>query len=907
MRLGAFLGLAAIVATLGGSARAATPTALVFDIGHADCLAPGGHSFKLFVNDTLVATVPSNGACDCHEGGLIVTLTSPATLALVNPDACNTARVEVPSKGSSIKIAWVRVTLQTDVGPESVCLYDGSIFNEILVCGNRSVCAAPGNARYMFPIGGSDQESDAVVGGFGPGCDNCANSFNPDQSDFDGDGVGDPCDDCPTVPNPSQADADGDMIGDACDPCPVTPDGDSDGVCDDVDNCPEVGNDQMDSDGDGIGDACDACNGPGGDIDNDGVCDGLDVCPTVPNPSQVDADGDGDGDGCDNCPATPNPSQIDTDGDGVGDACDACLNDVDADGDGVCDAADNCDAVANAGQGDQDADGVGDACDDCPTVFDPAQSDDDGDGLADACGVRVAIASFVADGPGHFTANVELTSPTGAPLSGTIMVHGQPLVSRVRFTWLATSCTPVQDTLDLTINGTIVARVVPESDGPTCGCFPTVGVKDVSLGAALAAMHAGPNMLGIVKSSGLPAVAHTYLSWASATVTMDGVDHVVSIFGTPGGSDLCSSAFTGAAVTAESPSPEMAGPALGMTWEGELPCGVDLSSVSGPFQLVVTATDGLTSDADVHGDVAMSPSFVQLGGSCDDGNPCTIDTCGASGCEHTPVVCEGPVDACHDAGTCDPATGACVAVPKDDGTPCDDGNACTESDTCQAGACTAGAPVVCGGGDACHEAGVCNPSNGQCAYAAKPNGTGCDDGNACTQLDSCQAGACVGGNPMVCAASDSCHAAGVCNPTTGMCSNPAKPDGTSCDDGNLCTFSESCHAGVCVAGNAITCNTPGDACHEASVCDPSTGQCVNPSKPDGTSCDDDNACTQTDTCQTGACTGGDPVVCESPDPCHVAICRPRSGSCKVKRSQPFQACMQAWKGKGWRKKAKRHH
>jgi hypothetical protein len=183
-----------------------------------------------------------------------------------------------------------------------------------------------------------------------------------------------------------------------------------------------------------------------------------------------------------------------------------------------------------------------------------------------------------------------------------------------------------------------------------------------------------------------------------------------------------------------------------------------------------------------------------------------------------------------------------------------------------------------------------------CSNPPKANGSRCDDGNACTQFDSCQSGACVGGNPVVCTASDACHDAGTCNPMTGMCSNPAKADGAACSDDNACTLGESCHAGVCGGGSAVTCSTPGDACHEAAVCDPSTGQCVNPPKADGTPCDDANECTETDTCQAGACTGGDPVLCEQPDqPCHYAICRPRTGLCKVKRDRPFLACMRAWR------------
>jgi hypothetical protein len=299
------------------------------------------------------------------------------------------------------------------------------------------------------------------------------------------------------------------------------------------------------------------------------------------------------------------------------------------------------------------------------------------------------------------------------------------------------------------------------------------------------------------------------------------------------------------------------------------------------------------------------------GSACDDGNACSDgDTCQAGACTAgAPVVCGGG-DACHEAGVCNPETGQCTNAPKPDGTACSDGNACTNGDVCMAGSCTAGAPVVCGGGDACHQAGVCDPETGQCSNAPKPNGSHCEDGNACTQSDTCQAGACVGGPAVVCSASDACHQAGVCDPSTGMCSNPAKPDGSSCNDGNFCTFDEACHAGVCDGGQAITCSTPGDACHEAAVCEPSTGRCVNAPKPDGTPCSDDNLCTQTDTCQAGACTGGDPVICESPDECHVATCRPATGACRVRRKRPgFQSCMQelrqatrGHKGKGKGKK-----
>ncbi len=60
------------------------------------------------------------------------------------------------------------------------------------------------------------------------------------------------------------------------------------------------------------------------DGDSDGVCDEVDNCELISNPMQEDMDGDGIGDLCDNCPSTSNPNQVDTDQDGQGDTCDAC-------------------------------------------------------------------------------------------------------------------------------------------------------------------------------------------------------------------------------------------------------------------------------------------------------------------------------------------------------------------------------------------------------------------------------------------------------------------------------------------------------------------------------------------------------------------------------------------------------
>lgn len=92
------------------------------------------------------------------------------------------------------------------------------------------------------------------------------------------------------------------------------PDSDGDGFHDQIDNCPQVANqDQTDTDDDGDGDICDD------DDDNDGVLDEDDAFPLDPT-EWTDSDGDGIGDNSDAFPLDP-----DSDDDGIGDALDTQL------------------------------------------------------------------------------------------------------------------------------------------------------------------------------------------------------------------------------------------------------------------------------------------------------------------------------------------------------------------------------------------------------------------------------------------------------------------------------------------------------------------------------------------------------------------------------------------------------
>jgi MYXO-CTERM domain-containing protein len=248
-------------------------------------------------------------------------------------------------------------------------------------------------------------------------------------------------------------------------------------------------------------------------------------------------------------------------------------------------------------------------------------------------------------------------------------------------------------------------------------------------------------------------------------------------------------------------------------------------------------------------------------GTCDDGNACTTgETCQSGTCTGGSGVVCAPLDQCHVAGVC--AGGVCSNPVKANGTACNDGNACTTGETCQSGACAGGTSVICAPLDQCHNAGVC--AGGVCSNPVKPNGIACTDGNPCTTGETCQSGTCTGGTGVVCSPPDQCHVAGTCS--GGVCTNPVKPNGTPCNDGNACTTGETCQSGACAGGSGTVC-PPADQCHTQAVC--SGGACpANPNKPNGTPCDDGSTCTSVDTCQNGVCTGGSGTACPPPDQCH---------------------------------------
>jgi hypothetical protein len=174
---------------------------------------------------------------------------------------------------------------------------------------------------------------------------------------------------------------------------------------------------------------------------------------------------------------------------------------------------------------------------------------------------------------------------------------------------------------------------------------------------------------------------------------------------------------------------------------------------------------------------------------------------------------------------------------------------------------------------------------GPCCSAsctALANGTSCSDGDACTRSDACAAGVCTGSDRVTCSASDQCHQAGVCNSATGACSDPVKPNGASCDDGDGCSISDACASGVC-RGAPKSCND-GNVCTDDSC---SAGTCVHQSN--SASCEDGNLCTTNDVCSGGSCTGGGAVVCDDHQSCTSDACVAATG-CSHAASEICESC-----------------
>src|SRR5690606_3969026 len=101
-----------------------------------------------------------------------------------------------------------------------------------------------------------------------------------------------------------------------------------------------------------------------------------------------------------------------------------------------------------------------------------------------------------------------------------------------------------------------------------------------------------------------------------------------------------------------------------------------------------------------------------------------------------------------------------------------------------------------------------------------------------------------------------------CVPASGACELDDLPNTTPCEDGNLCTLSDTCQSGACQPGTPMSCDTSNDPDCQQTQCIPATGTCELEDRPNTTPCDDGELCTENDTCQSGVCQPGAPPACD---------------------------------------------
>ena len=293
----------------------------------------------------------------------------------------------------------------------------------------------------------------------------------------------------------------------------------------------------------------------------------------------------------------------------------------------------------------------------------------------------------------------------------------------------------------------------------------------------------------------------------------------------------------------------------------------------------VAQSDAETPDVPVGTDVPITPDVAppNCPASCDDGDPCTADSCDlASGlCQHAATPgCKAGTAPCQStkdcaAGVCNLATLACVACLTQ--ADCGAGKACAANNTCQ--------PAVDCQSDAQCKATkqVCNKTKGICVD--------CLGGNDCGAGSICQAELCAPA-PKACASSKDCP--GVCDKQSGVCvgclSDADCPKETYCGSGALCV-PDLCSGPACAGDLEYACAANGSAfvgvktCTDGNVCTADT--CVAGSGctfvPGNLPCDDGSLCTAGDTCAAGVCTPGAAVSCDDKQACTLDTCDSKAG------------------------------
>lgn len=272
-------------------------------------------------------------------------------------------------------------------------------------------------------------------------------------------------------------------------------------------------------------------------------------------------------------------------------------------------------------------------------------------------------------------------------------------------------------------------------------------------------------------------------------------------------------------------------------------------------------------------DTGPPPFVCVFNAQCEDGDPCTTDTCVNGECGRADVICSDGFE-CNEVGkcvveeqdcgpldnnnpctidTCDAATGAVVHTQKS----CDDGNDVTE-DFCDASRPQGQECVYvanCWDDDACTVE-VFRTSTGECEFLPR-----CGEGEYCTE--------------------------------TGGCLRGCYDNEADCDDGNVCTADQCVGGSVDTLGycdNTTPACPPDQVCHsgkpEGEQCLDMSPSCAGPAPEYDASCSEliclgsEWILIQTLYCESGTCQNGECFVqeCEvdadcADNPCAIGTCQ----------------------------------
>ncbi|NLH47116.1 MAG: hypothetical protein GX444_00785 [Myxococcales bacterium] len=202
-----------------------------------------------------------------------------------------------------------------------------------------------------------------------------------------------------------------------------------------------------------------------------------------------------------------------------------------------------------------------------------------------------------------------------------------------------------------------------------------------------------------------------------------------------------------------------------------------------------------------------------------------------------------PVNPCQ---ACNSSLDITVWSNAADGISCEGLLFCADGETCSAGVCGGGTPIVCSDGVDC-TVDSCDEATDSCE--STPNNAACNDGNPCTD--------------DVCDIENGCM----------LVMNTA-----SCDDGIYCNGTDTCSGGSChSAGNP--CPENGNVCDGMTSCDEAGDQCVTSAAP---TCNDGLYCNGVETCDPASgCVAGTPPDCAIDDhiSCTIDACDEATDQC----------------------------